>query len=51
MARKEIDQGFSEGEIGEDDKFRGRKKLDELIKEYNEKVDKMLEQKEEEIME
>jgi ribosome recycling factor len=48
--KKEIDLMFDEGEIGEDDKFRARKKLDELIGEYNQKIDEMVEAKKKEIL-
>lgn len=46
-----IQAGFKEGEIREDDKFRGKDKLQELIDEYNEKVEEMMERKNKEIME
>ncbi len=49
--RKNIDKAFSSGELREDDKFKARKKIDEMIKEYNEKVEKMREIKEKEINE
>jgi len=50
-ARKEVEDKFSEREIGEDDKFRARKELDKLIDQYNEKIDEMVEAKKKEIME
>ena len=50
-SRKEIDDLFSEGELGEDEKYKARKKLDELTEEYNDKVDEIIERKKEEIME
>ena len=46
-----IQEEFREGKIREDDKFRGKDKLQELIDEYNEKVEKIGERKEKEIME
>ena len=46
-----IQEGFKEGEIREDDKFRGKDKLQELIDEYNEKVEEMAERKKKEILE
>jgi len=49
--RKDVDKAFSDGELGEDEKFKARKKVDETIKEYNEKVEKMREVKEKEINE
>jgi len=45
----EIQEKFQEGEISEDDKYRGKDKLQELIDEYNEKVEKLIEKKKEEI--
>lgn len=45
----EIQEKFQEGEISEDDKYRGKDKLQELIDEYNEKIDKLIEKKEKEI--
>lgn len=39
-----------DGEIGEDEKFHDIEKLDELVKQYNEKIEKMGEEKESEIM-
>ncbi|MCD6402285.1 ribosome recycling factor [bacterium] len=40
-----------EGKISEDDKYRGKDKLQELVDEYNEKVDELVERKKKEIME
>jgi ribosome recycling factor len=34
------------GDLTEDDKYRGKDKLDQLVKEYNEKVDELIEEKE-----
>ncbi len=50
-ARKKIDDAFTEGELSEDNKFKAREKLDELISEYNEKIDEMSERKKKEVME
>lgn len=49
--RQEIDNLFSESDLSEDEKYKARKKLDELTGEYNEKVDEMAERKKKEIME
>lgn len=46
-----IQEKFKEGEIREDDKYRAKDKLQDLIDEYNEKIEKMAEQKKKEIME
>lgn len=50
-AWKETQEGFSEGEITEDDKFRAKDRLQELVDEYNGKIEEMREKKEKEIME
>lgn len=47
----EIQECFREGKISEDDKYKGKEKLQDLIDEYNEKVDQMIEKKKKEIME
>lgn len=46
----EIQKGEKEGLMGEDDKFVGKEKLQELIDEYNKKVEEIRVKKEEEIM-
>jgi len=46
-----IQEEFKKGEIREDDKFRGKDKLQELIDEYNEKVEEIGEKKKKEILE
>ena len=51
QAWKEIQDGFAQGEITEDDKYRAKDKLQEMIDEYNKNVDEMKERKEKEIME
>ena len=48
-AWSEIQEKFKEGEIREDDKFRAKDKLQELIDEYNEKIEEMGEKKKKEI--
>jgi len=51
VAWDEIQDKFQEGEISEDDKYRGKDKLQELIDEYNGKVEELIEKKKKEIME
>ena len=46
-----IQEEFKEGKIREDDKFRGKDELQELIDEYNEKIEEIGERKKREIME
>jgi len=48
-AWKEIQEGFQRSEIREDDKFRGKDKLDELVREYRGKFEEMSKNKEAEI--
>lgn len=48
-AWKEIQEGFQKGEIGEDDKYRGKDKLEELIREQREKIEEVVENKRKEI--
>lgn len=50
-AWKEIQEGFKEGKIREDDKFRAKDELQELIDEYNKKIEDLGEKKKREIME
>lgn len=50
-AWEEIQTGFKNGEIREDDKFRGKEDLQKLVDEYNEKIDQAGEKKEKEIFE
>ncbi|OIO45532.1 MAG: ribosome recycling factor [Candidatus Nealsonbacteria bacterium CG_4_10_14_0_8_um_filter_35_10] len=47
----EIQDGFQAGEIREDDKYRGKDKLQELVDEYNEKIEELAEKKKKEILE
>ncbi len=49
VAWDEIQEGFREGEISEDDKFRGKDELQKLIEEYNEKIKEIIERKKKEI--
>ncbi|XOB41019.1 MAG: ribosome-recycling factor [Candidatus Nealsonbacteria bacterium] len=48
-AWREIQDAEKDGKISEDDKFKGKDKLQELIDEHNEKVEKMIENKKKEI--
>jgi len=47
----EIQERFKEGKIREDDKFRAKDELQELVDEYNEKIEEMGERKKKEILE
>ena len=47
----EIQRKFKEGEIREDDKFRAKDELQDLIDEYNQKIEELGERKKKEIME
>lgn len=48
-AWKNIQEGFQAGEIREDDKFKGRDKLDEEVREHREKIEEMVANKTTEI--
>ena len=48
---KEIQKGFQEGKIPEDDKFRAKDELQDLVDEYNKKIEEMAERKKKEIIE
>lgn len=50
-AWRQIQDGFRQGKIREDDKFRAKDELQELIDEYNEKIEEIGERKKKEIME
>lgn len=50
-AWEEIQNGFKDGTIREDDKFRAKDDLQELIDEYHEKIDEICKNKEKEIKE
>ncbi len=47
---REIQNKEKSGEISEDDKFKGKDKLQEVIDEYNNKIEELRERKEKEIM-
>lgn len=47
----EIQEKFKEGEIREDDKFRAKDDIQDLIDKYNEKIDEIGEKKKKEILE
>lgn len=47
----EVQEGFRGGKIREDDKFRAKDELQELVEEYNEKIDSLGEKKKKEILE
>ncbi len=49
-AWKGIQEGFQKGEIREDDKYKGKDKLDELVREYRDNIEEMASNKEKEIM-
>lgn len=48
---KEIQERERAGEIRQDDKYRGKDRLQEWVDEHNKKIDEMVERKEKEIME
>jgi ribosome recycling factor len=50
-AWKEIQEKSKKGEISEDEKFRAKDELQDLIDEYNQKIEEMGERKKKEIME
>lgn len=47
---KEIQDAEKKGEISEDDKFKGKEKLQEIVDEYNKKIEALRIKKEDEIM-
>ncbi len=49
-AKRSFDQACSSGEIGEDDKFKGVKRLDELISDYGKQIDEIVEAKKKEVL-
>ncbi|MBZ9569805.1 ribosome recycling factor [Patescibacteria group bacterium] len=51
VAWDEIQEGFKTGEVREDDKYRGKDELQELVDEYNEKIGELIEKKKKEIVE
>ena len=50
-AWKKIQDGFRDGKIREDDKFRAKDELQEIVDEYNEKIEQKAENKKKEIVE
>ena len=48
-AWKNIQDGFKAGEISEDNKYKGKDKLQELVDKYNEKVEEKTEKKKKEV--
>lgn len=48
---REIQEKFREGKIREDDKFKGKDELQELVDDYNEKIEEMGDKKKKEIIE
>ena len=48
-AWKEIQEGFQKGEVREDDKYKGKDKLEDVVRQYREKIEEMIENKEKEI--
>lgn len=50
-AWKEIQDGFQESKIREDDKFRAKDELQKLVDDYNKKIEEVKKKKEKEIME
>jgi len=48
-AWKAMQDGFQAGEIREDDKFKGKDKLDEMVREFRDKIEVMVKNKETEI--
>ena len=51
QAWDEIQEGFKNGEIREDDKFRAKDEIQELVDKYNEKIEEIGERKKKEILE
>jgi len=49
-AWEEIQEQEKQGKIGEDDKFAGKDKLQKVVEEYNEKIEEIRKNKEEEIL-
>jgi len=45
----QIQRGFREGKISEDEKYKGKEELQDLVEEYNEKIEEIVERKIEEI--
>lgn len=49
QAWDEIQEGFKEGDISEDDKYKAKKELQDLIDEYNKKIEEMGDRKKKEV--
>ncbi|MDD5433373.1 MAG: ribosome-recycling factor [Candidatus Pacebacteria bacterium] len=49
-AWKDLQEGFTKSEIREDDKFKGRDKLDEAVRDFREKMEEIADRKEKEIL-
>jgi len=47
----EIQEGYKEGKVREDDKFRAKDELQDLVDEYNKKIEELGEKKKKEILE
>ena len=45
----QIQRGFREGRLSEDEKYKGKDELQDLVEEFNEKIEEMVEKKIEEI--
>ncbi len=48
-AWREIKEGFLEGRLSEDEKYKGKDKLQDLVEDYNERIEEMVERKIKEI--
>ena len=48
-AWSEIQERYREGKLSEDDKYKGKDKLEELIKEFQEKIEEIIDKKKKEI--
>jgi len=48
-AWRQIQEGFREGKIREDDKFKGKDELQDLVEEFHEKIEEMVKKKKAEI--
>lgn len=48
--RTDVSTAFDDGSVAEDEKFKVQKHVDEMVKEYNDKISDLTDQKEQEIM-
>ncbi len=48
-AWREIQEGFKDGKMSEDDKYKGKDKLEDLIEDYKDKMEEAMEKKKKEI--